>query len=259
MASWLNTRSTVLAHVSAARAQYPDYEVTLAGHSLGGAVAALAGLEMHLKGWNPTVTTFGEPMVGNQRFAEHLDEQFQVGPHSKAVDELSRAQRFRRVTHVDDPVPLLPLAEWGYAAHSGEIFISQPSLPPSIGDVQSCVGSQDPRCIAGSDTTVLLQNMYQDENIPLVALQPDLDLCSSRADENFNLRLGHQVVLGGARDGARNGPVACTAQDVTAPLHPLHWDWSLIPSRYRFWELFYAHRDYFWRIGLCVPGGDPTG
>ncbi|KAK5242742.1 hypothetical protein LTR40_012676, partial [Exophiala xenobiotica] len=30
-----------------------------------------------------------------------------------------------------------------------------------------------------------------------------------------------------------------------------------IDQRYRLWELFFAHRDYFWRLGLCVPGGDP--
>lgn len=260
MTSWLNTRATVLSHVSAALAQHPDYEVTLVGHSLGGAVAALAGLEMQLKGWDPTVTTFGEPMVGNKAFAEYLEKQFQMGSRSRpeGAENPSRAHPFRRVTHVDDPVPLLPLAEWGYAPHAGEIFISQPSLPPSIGDVRSCVGSRDPGCIAGSETSVLLQNMYQDANIPLVALQPDLDSCSSRPG-NVNIRLDQQVVLGEGRGRTRKGPVACTAQDVTAPLHPLHWDWTLIPARYRFWELFFAHRDYFWRIGLCVPGGDPTG
>jgi len=30
-----------------------------------------------------------------------------------------------------------------------------------------------------------------------------------------------------------------------------------IGRRYKLWELFFAHRDYFWRLGLCVPGGDP--
>jgi hypothetical protein len=31
----------------------------------------------------------------------------------------------------------------------------------------------------------------------------------------------------------------------------------VVPSRYKLWQLFFAHRDYFWRLGLCVPGGDP--
>jgi hypothetical protein len=33
--------------------------------------------------------------------------------------------------------------------------------------------------------------------------------------------------------------------------------WS-VPPPYRLWQLFFAHRDYFWRLGLCVPGGDPS-
>jgi hypothetical protein len=30
------------------------------------------------------------------------------------------------------------------------------------------------------------------------------------------------------------------------------------PARFKLWQLFFAHRDYFWRLGLCVPGGDPA-
>src|SRR5205814_2766086 len=33
---------------------------------------------------------------------------------------------------------------------------------------------------------------------------------------------------------------------------------SGLPSRLKLWQLFFAHRDYFWRLGLCVPGGDPA-
>lgn len=38
------------------------YELVMVGHSLGGAVAALAALEFHAKGYGPIVTTFGEPV-----------------------------------------------------------------------------------------------------------------------------------------------------------------------------------------------------
>src|SRR5438034_2879960 len=31
--------------------------------------------------------------------------------------------------------------------------------------------------------------------------------------------------------------------------------WSLLPHRFRLWELFFSHRDYFWRLGVCLPGG----
>ena len=34
--------------------------------------------------------------------------------------------------------------------------------------------------------------------------------------------------------------------------------WGIpIPARYKMCHLFFAQRDYFWRLGLCVPGGDP--
>lgn len=251
--SWLNTRSAVVPQLIAAREQYPDYEITLVGHSLGGAVAALAGLEMNLKGWNPSVTTFGEPMVGNQEFVEFLDKQFQMGRYHTS-DRGWVPRSFRRVTHVNDPVPLLPLQEWGYAAHAGEIFISNPDLPPSIEDIQICEGNQDPKCIAGSDTPALLSGMYQDANIPLDVLSTRVDPCPSLMGLGTNS--GHQVFLGTQGDRVRSAD--CASREATTPLYPLRWDWSLIPARYRLWELFHAHRDYFWRIGLCVPGGDPT-
>lgn len=249
--SWINTRSVVLPHLLEARDKHPDYEVTLVGHSLGGAVAALAGLEMRLKGWNPEVTTFGEPMVGNARFADFLDSQFELGNHTKPTTN-PEARRFRRVTHIDDPVPLLPLREWGYAPHSGEIYISNPDLSPTVEDVRLCVGNKDPQCIAGTDLPSTLSSMLQDINIPLDVLNAHPDPCSETKGIPEN-HLGEQVVL------AMQKPANCVSRDETRPVYARRWNWSLIPARYRLWELFYAHRDYFWRIGLCVPGGDPTG
>lgn len=26
------------------------------------------------------------------------------------------------------------------------------------------------------------------------------------------------------------------------------------PPALKFWELFFSHRDYFWRLGICLPG-----
>lgn len=255
MTSWNNTRPVILPRIQAARELYPDYEVSLVGHSLGGAVAALAGLEMQLKGWNLTVTTFGEPMIGNSEFAKYLDEQFSLNSPYQSTNGIFSAHQFRRVTHVDDPIPLLPLAEWGYAPHGGEIYISKPELPPSIEDMQLCIGNQDPECIAGADTPSSLMDIYQDTNIPASMFGDRLDPCS--ADRGSDSARAHQAVLGRLRT-AEDAEVRC-APDATTALHPRSWNWSLIPARYRLWELFYAHRDYFWRIGLCWPGGDPTG
>jgi hypothetical protein len=249
MNSWLNTRTTILPHVAAALQKHPDYEVTLVGHSLGGAVAALAGLEMRLKGWDPLVTTFGEPMVGNGDFVNYFDDQFGFG--DAVTIPPMKGQRFRRVTHINDPVPLLPLPEWGYQAHAGEIFISRSELPPALEDVHICAGNHDPRCIAGSETPVSLPVLNREINSRGSSVS-GLD-CHSREESGSG---GDQVVMGerGSRD-----PADCDTEKGEDKLSALRWDWSFIPARYRLWELFYSHRDYFWRIGLCVPGGDPTG
>ncbi|QDS72877.1 hypothetical protein FKW77_007516 [Venturia effusa] len=181
--SWRHTRDEILPHVLLALEKYPGYSVTLVGHSLGGAVATFAGLEMLARGLNPTVTTFGEPRIGNQALADYVDFRFNLSRNSTAALTQDR-QRFRRVTHVDDPVPLLPLEEWGYVPHGGEIFISKPDLPPGIADVHHCSGSEDPECLTGPE----IQGSF----------------------------------------------------------------WG-VPTRFKLWQLFFAHRDYFWRLGLCVP------
>ncbi|KAL1993027.1 hypothetical protein VTN49DRAFT_3784 [Thermomyces lanuginosus] len=211
--SWLNTRDIVLPVVEDALAAYPDYEIVLVGHSLGGAVAALAGLDMRARGWHPRVTTFGEPRIGNEDLVAYLNDLFDLTAGGDDDDIDDRCEdpdnwSFRRVTHINDPIPLLPLPEWGYASHAGEIFISKLSLPPDVSDVQWCSGNEDPRCISGAE----------ESSAALAAL-------------SLQSQSPH-----------------------TSRLHKLL---DFIPAPFRLWELFFAHRDYFWRIGLCVPGGDP--
>lgn len=201
LTSWRNTRCTIIPHVEAALEEHPDYQLVLVGHSLGGAVAALAALEFQGRGWKPRVTTFGEPRLGNQALNLYMDKQFGLTNISVPAEDAS----YRRVTHVDDPVPLLPLEEWGYRMHAGEVFIGKASLPPSKEDLLHCAGDEDVRCIQGNGAT------------------------SAFADEIAE--------MGG--DMMREQGM-----------------WT-IPARYKLWELFFAHRDYFWRLGLCVPGGDP--
>ncbi|KAI1398729.1 alpha/beta-hydrolase [Hypoxylon fuscum] len=208
LASWKIARSVVLPALKPLQEQYPKYTIHLVGHSLGGAVAALAALELKVaSGWdNLVVTTFGEPRVGNDGFVDYIDSIFELGDVGKPID----ASVYRRVTHADDPVPLLPLAEWGYRSHAGEYFISKSDLPPEPSDIRPCIGDYDPRCI------------------------------SSTAGEH--LKKTGQVI---AEE---------RAQDTWLGTRGL-WD---IPTRLKLWQLFFAHRDYFWRLGLCVPGGDPV-
>jgi len=205
LTSWKYTRPHINPHLERLVAEYPDYQVTLVGHSLGGAVAALAGLEFEARGWEPQVTTFGEPRIGNQALMEYIDDRFELGT------EVGNNSTFRRVTHVDDPVPLLPLKEWGYRMHAGEVYITKAELSPSVRDLHHCIGDEDPRCIAGEE----LASVTRDEDV------------------------------------GSEGP----ERDARWTDYEAMW---AIPMRYRLWELFFAHRDYFWRLGLCIPGGDPT-
>ena len=161
-------------------------------------MAAIAALEFQARGWEPHVTTFGEPRVGNKAFNSFIDKKFNLS------DETVEHDLYRRVTHADDPVPLLPMEEWGYRMHAGEIFISKSSLPPGRSDLQHCKGDQDINCIAGGVSTDV-------EGLP---------------------------------------------EEIGADPSTVKALWG-VGKRYKLWELFFAHRDYFWRLGLCVPGGDP--
>jgi len=194
LASWKNARKEIMPTLTDLREKHPDYPVYVIGHSLGGAVAALAALELKasLKWEDVVVTTFGEPKIGNKGLARFVDDVFDLD--SDIEPEL---KTYRRVTHVDDPVPLLPLSEWGYRSHAGEIFITKSDLPPEPEDLMFCVGDDDVRCISDSND-------------------------------------------GGSGDEGRSW-----------------WNKMRFPARFKVWELLFAHRDYFWRLGLCVPGGDP--
>ncbi|KAG9547189.1 extracellular lipase, partial [Aureobasidium melanogenum] len=223
--SWKVASSAILPDLEAAVAAYPNYALTLVGHSLGGAVAALAGLELDSRGWNPTVTTFGEPRLGNAALNQYLDQQFNLlsSPTEAWASTLGERQlRYRRVTHIDDPVPLLPLTEWGYRMHAGEIYISKSALTPDVQDLQHCVGDEDHRCIAGQDGSLSGEST--------VVTRDDLRAQVKRSVDD----LAEERELEKRAVGS--------------------W---VVPSRYKLWQLFFSHRDYFWRLGLCVPGGDP--
>jgi hypothetical protein len=97
-----------------------------------------------------------------------------------------------RVTHINDPVPLLPLKEWEYRMHAGEIYISKPDLLASVQDLEHCDGDEDPACIASGDSTAATNATTQ------------------WWSENGGL-------------------------------------WPVL-KRFRMWELFFAHRDYFWQF-----------
>lgn len=229
--SWRVTYPIIKPEIEFLVATYPHHKLHLVGHSLGGAVATLAGLDFRYTGWDPIVTTFGEPRLGNKGLMQYIDSMFnlRVGSPSRfgtrpTLQSYEDGLTLRRVTHVDDPVPQLPLAEWGFRMHAGEIFISKSELSPDIQDIQHCFGDEDPECIAGQDSS-------------LVVYSPD-----APHPKNPRRHL-HQTIAETVKEAGLWESTG--GESVT------------IPARYRLWQMLYAHRDYFWRLGLCVPSGTP--
>ncbi|OAA65013.1 Lipase, class 3 [Cordyceps fumosorosea ARSEF 2679] len=201
--AWQSAKESVIPELIQLRRTHPDKPIHLVGHSLGGAVACLAALELKTTVGldNIVVTTFGEPRVGNGGLVDFINQIFGLN------DEADMAKRsYRRLTHTNDPVPLLPPGEWGYKSHAGEIHITKSDLSPAQEDLQLCEGNDDERCSAGQDSTS--QSL-------------------TRVTEFYESVAASQLQKRG------------------------------FPTRLKLWQLFFAHRDYFWRLGLCFPGGDP--
>ncbi|KAJ4371421.1 hypothetical protein N0V83_004638 [Neocucurbitaria cava] len=126
--SWLEAQSNVLAAISKARTQYPSYKVVATGHSLGGALAALAAGSLRSNGITVDLYTYGQPKVGLEGISEYLSG-------------TSKGQNFR-VTHKNDPVPKLPPAVLGYRHISPEYYVTSGNdAMPGTGDVSVYTGT----------------------------------------------------------------------------------------------------------------------
>lgn len=95
--------------------------IYVTGHSLGGALALLAALELKRQGFNiAQVYTFGQPRVGNAAF--------------KRLYEKSLGDRTYRLVYREDIVPRVPLLPaWSdpYRHAAGEVFLS------ALGDIET--------------------------------------------------------------------------------------------------------------------------
>jgi len=137
------TASTILYHVKSTLSAQGLSQVTVVGHSLGGALALLDGVffRLQLPGVTVNVISYGMPRVGNQAFANFVDSQ--LGG---------------RVTHVNnrkDPVPIVPPISLGFHHPSGEIHIRD------SGPWEACPGQDNPSdlCIVGDEKSILEGNL----------------------------------------------------------------------------------------------------
>lgn len=139
--------------------EYPDYEVWVTGHSLGGALAVLTAMNLRkndiVSATNMKLITFGEPRVGNYHFADRVRDDDWV-PYSY------------RVTHKHDPIPRFPVCALGklhecstatrsdvsFYQHGVEIYYSEDSFDDTS-SYKTCTGDpkdEDKHCIMHSDT-----------------------------------------------------------------------------------------------------------
>ncbi|KAF4587674.1 hypothetical protein GQ602_004367 [Ophiocordyceps camponoti-floridani] len=119
--SWESARPVVLSSIEAVRDEIPGVKLHLLGHSLGGAVACLAALELVVSlGWQDVrVTTFGEPRVGNEALSNYINTIFHLDQDD------ANPQQWRNLHHQARP-------------------------PPSPSDIRPCAGNAEADCSAGA-------------------------------------------------------------------------------------------------------------
>ncbi|KAF2814910.1 alpha/beta-hydrolase [Mytilinidion resinicola] len=111
--SWTEARDGVLNAIKSAAASNPSYKIVVVGHSLGGAISALAAAELRKSGCDVALYTFGSPRVGNGAFSDFVSNQ----PGGNY-----------RITHYNDIVPRVPTLIQGYVHITPEFYISKPNF-----------------------------------------------------------------------------------------------------------------------------------
>lgn len=132
--AWGTVSATVMAAVKEEASKYPDYNIVVTGHSLGGALSSIASLVIQSSLPNRVVRvyTYGAPRVGNATFARW---------HNTVIE----AKRNTRVVHSYDGVPTMALELVGFAHHGTEHWAFS---PPSASRTHICVEPgelEDPR------------------------------------------------------------------------------------------------------------------
>ena len=133
LAAYYSVRDATVGLVHQVTKAYPQSDVVLAGHSLGGALAYIAAVDLALnEGINATVSyTFGQPRVGNEAFAQAWGRLF-------AATNLTSY----RVTHGADPVPHVPPRLFSFVHPPQEVYYDELNLGHKVCDDSG----EDPTC-----------------------------------------------------------------------------------------------------------------
>ncbi|KAI9029625.1 Alpha/Beta hydrolase protein [Phycomyces nitens] len=113
--AYMEVQDEVLTGMTHQISAYPNYRVVVTGHSLGGALATLAGLDLYQRDsrFNPnrlSIITYGGPRVGNSAFAYYVTD---------------TGISLERVVHKQDAVPHVPPQAFGFLHPGIEYWIEE--------------------------------------------------------------------------------------------------------------------------------------
>jgi len=112
-----STASAVLTAVKKIMSDHGVTKVTCVGHSLGGAIAILDAISLQLTLPSTTsfkVITYGQPRVGNQAFADYVDQYFTDNTRITIWFQRFLACSWDSLTHLEKNI-LIPLSIGGLA------------------------------------------------------------------------------------------------------------------------------------------------
>ncbi|CAH2354413.1 putative lipase Lih1p [[Candida] railenensis] len=123
--------------------KHPEYRLIVTGHSLGAALATLAGIELSLMEHDPLVVGYGSPRVGNTNFVKWVD--ISVSSKLQVIVNIAQTNMitngFIRVTHEHDLIPKLPPAP--VFRHTGvEYEIVKLETPHERNDINRVVNEE---------------------------------------------------------------------------------------------------------------------
>ncbi|TNV76820.1 hypothetical protein FGO68_gene11600 [Halteria grandinella] len=107
--AYKGVRDQVIGSVRALQYRHPSAKFTVTGHSLGGALATFAAMDIkeQISGdRHMDLYTFGSPRTGNQQWSDYVNTQLANGG-------------YQRITHYNDIVPHLPMTQMGFN-HAGD-------------------------------------------------------------------------------------------------------------------------------------------
>ncbi|KAI0042122.1 alpha/beta-hydrolase [Auriscalpium vulgare] len=140
------TATQILGEVKNLLGKHAGASVTLAGHSLGGALSEMEAVFMKLNlpaGTAIKAVTYGTPRVGNAAWAQFVDAQ---------------VPDYTRINNENDVIPILPGRFLGFQHPHGEVHILSP------GHAVSCPGDEDAtdsQCTIKSTPNILDGNVVE--------------------------------------------------------------------------------------------------